>query len=167
MHRYHKRILKDINVSKQSKDYSIIVDDNNIDELYMIFTPQDGIYKGQTHIVHLKLKYGNDPDIYQYPVNPPLCTFVTPIWHCNIDTSGIICVDNLKSDNWISMMTIDNVYTTLILLLLEQNPDSPQNSKAGQQYSVDQNRFYEIARNYYIDNNGAGLAERYVSQIIE
>jgi ubiquitin-protein ligase len=154
MERFTKRISHDITQSIRSPDYDFLEDHNCENEYYMKFTVKDGLYANQTHIIHIKLRYGRSPDLYFYPLNPPLCTMVTPIWHPNIDISGIICVDNLKNEGWIPKMTIDNIFTTITLLLLEPNPDSPQNINAGTQYVNDYDSFKIIATNYFSNNNG-------------
>lgn len=162
MERFMKRVSRDILKSMQSTDYDFLEIPNCENEYYMKFTVKEGLYSNQIHVIHIKLEYGRSPDLYFYPLHPPLCTMMTPIWHPNIDTSGIICVDNLKNEGWIPKMTIDNIFTTMTLLLLEPNPDSPQNALAGSQYIDDYELFKNTTTTYYSDNNG----EKKVNEII-
>ena len=122
-------------------------------EFAMKFISTSKIYEGQYHVIHIKLKYGNQDDIYFYPINAPLCTFKTPIWHPNIDKhgSGIICLDTLK-EAWNATMTIDNIYSMITLLLAEPNPDSPQNSEAAKQFIENRQQFINMTTTYYHDN---------------
>lgn len=59
-----------------------------------------------------------------YPFTPPLVTFKTPIYHCNINKHGNICLDILK-DNWTPVLTIEKVLLSISSLLAEANPDDP------------------------------------------
>ena len=64
----------------------------------------------------------------RYPFDPPLATFLTPIYHPNIDTTGNICLDLLKplpSGSWRPSIDILTLLTAIKLLLAEPNPDDP------------------------------------------
>ena len=40
-----------------------------------------------------------------YPLSPPSISFVTPIYHCNVSESGLVCLDVLK-EKWSPALTI-------------------------------------------------------------
>ena len=82
-----------------------------------IFGPNGTPYDGG--VFKLKIKFTDE-----YPLKAPQIYFVTPIYHCNINSNGGICLDILK-DNWSPALTISNVLLSICSLLSEPNPKDP------------------------------------------
>ncbi len=166
MKSFAKRITKDIQQCLESSDYDFRVNKNDANLCYVIFTPVDGLYAGQTHVIEMKLVYGADSE-YCYPTCAPLCTFKTPIWHPNIDKfkSGIICVDILK-DQWAPYIKLDNIFASITLLLLEPNSSSPQNLEAASMYAdmehTNTDAFAQMVKQNYDENNGLEIVKEYI-----
>jgi len=70
----------------------------------------------------------------EYPIIAPIMKFKNNIFHPNISTTGIICLDILK-DKWVPVYTIRTIIISIISLLSDPNPDSPLNGQAAQLYN--------------------------------
>ena len=82
-----------------------------------IIGPEDSPYAGGLFV--LKVHFPSD-----YPFKPPKVTFTTPIYHCNVNSSGGICLDILK-DQWSPALTISKVLLSICSLMNDPNPDDP------------------------------------------
>lgn len=142
--KYKKRYDKERIANRESCDFRFRESDEDPHIWYFEFTVQDGTYNGQVHIVEIKLVYGSKSE-YIYPANPPLCTFVTPIWHPNISIKeGIICLDTLK-DKWSPTTRTSSIISAILLLLETPEPSSPLNGSAGKQLIKNDKESYDLS----------------------
>eukprot|EP00128_Syssomonas_multiformis_P006918 Colp12_sorted_trinity150504_noHs@36376 len=85
----------------------------------------------------------------RYPFEPPKVTFLTPIYHPNIDDAGRICLDALKmppKGAWKPSLNISTVLTSIQLLMSEANPDDGLMAEIASEYKYDRSKFNENAR---------------------
>jgi len=83
-----------------------------------IFGPEGTPYYGG--VFYLEVKFPPE-----YPFKPPLIKFITPIYHCNINRSGGICLDILKEKQWSPALTISKVLLSICSLMADPNPKDP------------------------------------------
>jgi ubiquitin-conjugating enzyme E2 D/E len=83
-----------------------------------IFGPEGTPYHGG--VFNLEVKFPPE-----YPFKPPLIRFITPIYHCNINRSGGICLDILKEKQWSPALTISKVLLSICSLMADPNPKDP------------------------------------------
>uniref|UniRef100_A0A6C0AC99 UBC core domain-containing protein n=1 Tax=viral metagenome TaxID=1070528 RepID=A0A6C0AC99_9ZZZZ len=83
----------------------------------------------------------------EYPMEPPLVFFNTPIYHPNVDKSGKICLDILK-DKWTPAINIIKVIYSIVALLSEPNVDDPYNNEAADLWKRDIKEAHKKVKSY-------------------
>ena len=73
-------------------------------------TPYDG------GVYNLKMKF---PEAY--PFSPPVVSFLTKIFHCNVADNGVICADVL-GDDWVSCINVASILLNIRSLMPGPNP---------------------------------------------
>lgn len=101
--------------------------------------PPDSPYAGGHFLVDIL--FGPD-----YPFTPPKISFRTPIFHPNIDTKGVLCIDILKGGQWSPLMSVESLLRSVQSLLDDPNPDDPLNHAASDLLVANREAFNEVAR---------------------
>lgn len=111
---YEKRLQKelaDLQVRKPQNIEVYLPDDNLHEWEAIIPGPIDSYYKGGKFKVKI-----NIPE--EYPLEPPVIHFVTPIYHLNVSQEyGQVCLGFLSKDNWSASSTIEQIVHALFSLL--------------------------------------------------
>ena len=105
-----------------------------------IIGPSDSTYEGG--IFKLNIHFPMN-----YPFKPPKCTFITKIYHPNINNAGSICVDILKH-NWSPALTISKVLLSICSLLTDPNPDDPLMPAIANEYINNREKFNNEAKSW-------------------
>ena len=111
-----------------------------------IFGPEGTPYHGG--VFELELKFTKD-----YPFKPPKVRFVTPIYHCNINKHGGICLDILKND-WSPALSVSSVLLSICSLLSQPNPNDPLRPGVASLYKNDRIEHDSLAREFTIQYAG-------------
>ncbi|XP_053571714.1 ubiquitin-conjugating enzyme E2 E2 [Bombina bombina] len=105
-----------------------------------ILGPPGSVYEGGVFFLDIAFS----PD---YPFKPPKVTFRTRIYHCNINSQGVICLDILK-DNWSPALTISKVLLSICSLLTDCNPADPLVGSIATQYMTNRAEHDRMARQW-------------------
>jgi ubiquitin-conjugating enzyme E2 D/E len=103
----------------------------------VIFGPSDSPYSGG--VFKLKIIFPID-----YPFKCPTVTFTTKIYHPNINSAGIICLDILKN-NWSPALTVSKVLLSVCSLLTDPNPNDPLVPEIANLYKMNREKYNEQA----------------------
>jgi ubiquitin-conjugating enzyme E2 D/E len=118
--------------------------EGNGEDLYrwegVIFGPADSPYAGG--VFKLKILFPMD-----YPFKCPTCTFITKIYHPNINSAGIICLDILKQ-NWSPALTVSKILLSICSLLCDPNPNDPLVPEIAHLYKTSPQEYAETARTW-------------------
>jgi ubiquitin-conjugating enzyme E2 D/E len=98
--------------------FSVFVTDNDVSLWKALLPGPQGTPYADGHFV-VSFRFPQD-----YPFRPPKVLFLTPVFHCNVNSSGSICLDILKS-SWTPALTTAKVLHSLLSLLREPNADDP------------------------------------------
>jgi len=114
------------------------------DDMYrwegVILGPTDTPYVGG--MFRLRILFPLD-----YPFKSPTINFITKIYHPNINSAGVICLDILKT-KWSPALTISKVLLSICSMLSDPNPDDPLEHDIAKLYVNDRELYDKTAREW-------------------
>lgn len=137
------RINKELRIIQDEANENISAGPNS-DNLFewdaMIIGPTKTPYEGG--MFRLKIYFPVD-----YPFKSPKVLFTTKIYHPNINSGGIICLDILKTQ-WSPALTISKVLLSICSLLNDPNPNDPLEMDIAKQYISDKAKYEDVAKQW-------------------
>ena len=139
-----RRIKKEIDELKKTPPDNCSAGPINDSDLFQwhatILGPEGSPYQGG--IFNLKISLPGD-----YPFKAPHITFLTKIYHCNVNSNGSICLDILK-DNWSPALTLGKALLSICSLMDDPNPNDPLVPEIATLFVKDRQRHDANARDY-------------------
>jgi ubiquitin-protein ligase/uncharacterized protein YegL len=148
-----KRIMKEYRefMSNPLPDWDVFISATDVRCWKAFLRGSTGPYQGGTWFLTIDFPY-------DYPFKPPKVRFITPIYHCNINNDGGICIDILK-DNWSPAVTISKAMMAISALLLEPNVNDPLDVCKAQICKDDKPRYLAEAALWTVTKAGASMTE--------
>ncbi|XP_074544926.1 uncharacterized protein LOC141804413 isoform X2 [Halichoeres trimaculatus] len=100
--------------------------------------PPDTPY--ENGVFELYCQFGPD-----YPVKPPLVRFVTPLYHCNVNSVGRIC-HNIFDRNYNAHITMREILEAVYGLLIVPEPDDPLDSILAEEFMTSREIYEQEAK---------------------
>ena len=137
-----RKELEDLAESPPSNCSAGMEDNDILKWKATIMGPEGSPYEGG--VFDLEVVFPGD-----YPFRPPRVTFTTPIFHCNINGEGDICLDILK-DRWSPALTVSKVLLSICSLMDDPNPDDPLSMEAADIFKQSRDAYNARAREWTI-----------------
>ncbi|KAJ7994689.1 hypothetical protein DPEC_G00252100 [Dallia pectoralis] len=113
--------------------------------------PPDTPY--ENGVFELYCQFGAD-----YPVKPPLVRFVTPVYHCNINSVGRIC-HNIFDRNYSAHITTREILDAVYGLLIVPEPEDPLDSVLAEEYLTSREKYQTEAKKNTEEVAGKSIAD--------
>jgi len=85
---------------------------------------------------------------FDYPFTPPKVTFITKIYHCNIDETGNIRLDILTESGWSPQLSICRILVLIVDLIINPDGNHAFVKEVGELYHSNIDAYNRKAREY-------------------
>ncbi|CAN0424417.1 unnamed protein product, partial [Lampetra planeri] len=113
--------------------------------------PQKTPYHSGVFLLYVKF-------MKSYPVTPPEIRFITPIYHCNINSSGRIC-HNILDRNYSAQITMKDILDAVFGLLIAPEPSDPLDSCLAEEYLTNAELYRQHASEHTAKHAGKTLEQ--------
>lgn len=104
----------------------------------LLYGPKQTPYEGGLFLLYIK--FPND-----YPFRAPEMRFITPIYHCNMNSQGRIC-HSIFDRNYSPAVTFKNIVEAVYGLILTPEPDDPLDSVIASFFLTDYPKYFKNAQ---------------------
>lgn len=125
--------LDRLELPKNNEIKLIIPNKDNLSTINFEISPKKGFWFGATYLFNF-----NIPD--NYPMIPPNIKCLNKIYHPNIDYSGNVCINILKTD-WSPCSNIEQILNCLLQILYCPNGGDSNNKQAGKEFNENIDKF--------------------------
>ena len=132
--------LKQFNISSAAGISAHLKEDNLFEWEASIQGPPGTPYEGGTFILDLIFPAS-------YPFKPPMVTFKTKIYHCNINSDGYISLD-LLSYKWAPCLTLEKILLSIQSFFTDCNPNDCLVPEIAAQYVNDREEHDRVCREW-------------------
>ncbi|XP_078429905.1 ubiquitin-conjugating enzyme family protein [Wolffia australiana] len=84
-----------------------------------------------------------------YPFKPPKVSFITRIYHCNVDAAGNVGIDILRG-GWSPALTVSKVLLAIKSLLTKPDPYNPLVPNIARLFLADRHRYDQLAAGWTV-----------------
>mmetsp|Transcript_14822 Transcript_14822/g.17903 ORF Transcript_14822/g.17903 Transcript_14822/m.17903 type:complete len:156 (+) Transcript_14822:297-764(+) len=127
------RLMSDLKAIKQEPPEGCSASPQSDENIFVwggaIFGPDESPWEGG--VFSLRLTFSE-----QYPEKPPRIRFTSDVFHPNVYSDGLLCMDIIQ-DQWSPCHSVCTLLTSIRSLLCDPNPASPANPEAAQLYEKD------------------------------
>ncbi|CAD8192572.1 unnamed protein product [Paramecium octaurelia] len=123
----------------------------------ILLGPEQTPYEGGVYILYLQFDEN-------YPIKPPNLRFLTPIYHCNINSQGRIC-HSILDRNYTLDTTVLQIFQAIFGLLMTPEPDDPLDTTIASEYLENLQQYQNKAKAFTQEHAKKPLDE-VITQII-
>ena len=138
-----RRLTKELQEIRKDPPLNISagpINDNLFEWEAVLLGPTETPYEGGVFILNIHIPL-------DYPMKPPNILFKTKIYHPNINSTGAICLDILKS-NWSPSLTLSKLLLSICSLLNDPNCDDPLVPDIAKEYKQNYDLFVKNAKEW-------------------
>ncbi|KRZ14210.1 Ubiquitin-conjugating enzyme E2 L3, partial [Trichinella zimbabwensis] len=84
----------------------------------------------------------------EYPFKPPKISFLTKIYHPNVDEKGQLCLPLILPENWKPATKTEHIIDSLISLVNQPEPEHSLRTELAEEYTKDRKKFMKNAEEY-------------------